>query len=100
MQLFSNKHTDPPSIGVRLLKGLIVLLLSIGGLFLIARLFPLPKGMGLQYVAHPVWALGGAALATLGYLIAAFARPIYEAKAFWMALLASLGFSLLIFTSA
>ncbi|MEM7369224.1 MAG: hypothetical protein AAF587_11540 [Bacteroidota bacterium] len=100
MQFFTNKQTHTPSIGIRLLKALLVLLLSLGGLFLISRIFPLPRGMGLQYVAHPLYALGGIVLATVGYLITAFVKPVNETKAFWISLTASLGFSLLIFTSA
>ena len=100
MNASPHKASNTPSLGLRLLKALLVLLLSFGGLLLIAKLFPLPKGMGLQYVAHPFWAMVGIVLATIGYLISAFVRPLSESKSFWIALIASLGWSLLIFTSA
>lgn len=65
---------------------------------LIAKvLFPLPKGMGFQYVMHPIFALGGIVLAAMGYVIMAFVRPETESKVFWLALISTLAFSTLIF---
>ncbi|RMG72894.1 MAG: hypothetical protein D6722_04560 [Bacteroidetes bacterium] len=80
------------------LKTLVLLVLGIAGVFLAARLFPLPKGQGLAYVAHPFLALMGGVVTGIVYLIVGLAKVKAENQVFWGGLLASLAWSLAVFS--
>lgn len=81
-------------------KMLLIAALNIGGVFLAAKLLPLPKGEGLAYVAHPFFALVFGLLAAVVYFILSWIWPVYERKLLIGALVASLLISLLIFGTA
>lgn len=81
----------------------VFLLVAVGavvGLWAVARLWPLPKGQGLAYVAHPFWALIGGGLSAVGALIACLKQP--ARWGWWLAgaLALTWGISALIFLSA
>ncbi|MEL7531023.1 MAG: hypothetical protein AAFN10_06935 [Bacteroidota bacterium] len=84
-------------IGGIILKAFLLLLLEIGLLILISRLFPLPKGQGLQYVAHPFWALIFSLLSVIIYGVAAGRKASQQWIWFFSALGLSTAIHLLIF---
>jgi hypothetical protein len=81
-------------------KMLMVAALNIGGVFVVARLLPLPKGQGFAYVAHPFFALAFGLLAAVAYFILSWIWQKYERRLLIGALVASGLFSLLIFGTA
>lgn len=100
-EMAENKENSTAKRGLMLLaKMLVVALLNIGGVFLVARLLPLPKGQGLAYVAHPFFALAFGLLAAVAYFILSWIWPGYERRLWIGALAASLLISLLIFGTA
>ena len=90
--------STPLSPGWVILKTVLLLVGTILGVFLAARLFPLPKGQGLAYVAHPFLALAGGGILSVVYLILGLAKSPGENKVFWWGLGISLGWSLLVFS--
>jgi len=58
-------------IGGIILKAILLLVIEVGIMLLIGQLFPLPKGQGLQYVAHPFWALVFSLLSVIPYALGA-----------------------------
>ena len=84
-------------IGGIVLKAILLLVLEVGTLMLIGRLFPLPKGQGLQYVAHPFWALVFSLLSVIIYGIGAGRNPKQQWIWFLGAFAASSAIHLLIF---
>ncbi|MEZ4773417.1 MAG: hypothetical protein R3D00_09575 [Bacteroidia bacterium] len=85
---------------IRLGKTALVILVSLGTLFLIAKIFPLPKNQGLAYVAHPLYALGGNLLAGIVYFILSSTRRFPDNWLFWICVGGSGLLSLVIFTMA
>lgn len=83
-----------------LAKMLLAAAINIAGVFVIAKVFPLPQGQGLAYVAHPFFALVFGLLAAAAYFIGAWVRPLFEKRAFLLAIAASWLVSLLIFVSS
>ncbi len=53
----------------------LVTALGIAGVFAAAWLWPLPKGQGLAYVAHPFYALVGCGAAAIGAAVASIVYP-------------------------
>ena len=97
--------SQPPSsprtakrFGILFLKGIGILAINIGLLFIIAKIFPLPKGQGFQYVAHPLWALIFGLIAAVGFILVAFFTKNSEWKVFLTAVVCSGLISLYIFT--
>ncbi|MEO0468743.1 MAG: hypothetical protein AAF206_03910 [Bacteroidota bacterium] len=79
----------------------LAVLLSVCGfgiMLMIAKAFPLPRGQGLAYVAHPIWGLAGIGLTALVYLLGVNRRP--QRIWYWFAggLLITLLWSLFVFT--
>lgn len=84
-----------PGLSPRLRALLVFLLvagLGVAGLFAVAQWWPLPKGQGLAYVAHPFWALIGAGGAALVALLGCLTQP----QRWYMWLIATTGASWLI----
>ncbi len=63
----------------RILKAMLILILvaglGFGGVFAAAWMWPLPKGQGLAYVAHPFLALIGCAVAAIAAAVAGVFYP-------------------------
>lgn len=83
-----------------LLKMLLVVAINIAGVFVMAKTFPLPKGQGLAYVAHPFFALVGGALAGVAYFVLSWVWKSRELLLLFLAIVASWFFSFLIFYTA
>lgn len=92
-----------PSSGKRalilLLKLVLVAAINLIGVFVMAKLFPLPKGQGLAYVAHPFFALMGGLFTAVVYFILSWMRPRYERILLVAAIAISWLISLLIFAT-
>lgn len=80
-------------------KTVLVIVLSFGILFLVAKIFPLPKNQGLAYVAHPFYALGGNLLAGIVYFVLSVSKRFSDNWLFWICVGGSGLLSLLIFTA-
>ncbi|MEM7658802.1 MAG: hypothetical protein AAF399_21945 [Bacteroidota bacterium] len=97
MNPFASAST-PLSPGWVILKMILLLIATIMGVFLAAKLFPLPKGQGLAYVAHPFFALAGGGIISVVYLILGLTKSPGENKVFWWGLGISLAWSMLVFS--
>ncbi|MEL6650167.1 MAG: hypothetical protein AAFQ87_05095 [Bacteroidota bacterium] len=86
-------------IGGIALLALLLLILEFGSLLLVGKLFPLPKGQGLQYVAHPFWALVGSCLTVIAFVVMMARQPDRRWRWFIGAFLLSLLIHLLIFVN-
>lgn len=85
-------------LGLLFLKGIGILAINIGLLFVIAKIFPLPKGQGFQYVAHPLWAIIFGIVSAVGFVLIAFFTNNNERNVFIGAIAGSGLISLFIFT--
>lgn len=97
-------ETSPPKSGKRvlilLLKLVLVAAINLIGVFVIAKLLPLPKGQGLAYVAHPFFALVAGMLSAVAYFILSWIWPQHERTLLAAAIGISWLISFLIFATA
>lgn len=88
----------------RILRGVIILVvvtvLGIAGIYVSAWLWPLLRGQGFAYVAHPFFALVGCGVGAIGAAVASIFYPNHSG--WWLAVGLALtwGISALIFVAA
>ena len=80
------------------LLAVLLFICGFGIMFVVARIFPLPKGQGLAYVAHPLWGLAGILLTSVVYVIGVNSRPERIWRWFAGGAVAILLWSLFVFT--